>query len=117
VRQAAKVAETSPPVVASQEKRSRRVSDSNPFGEVRTWTDATGRHHIEAEFLELRDGAVQLKRTDGKTIVIALGKLSPEDQEIVSHPAAEMDRSEVRTVNRLDFPNGAGPMPDRSRQL
>src|SRR6478752_4522480 len=35
---------------------------------LRTWTDATGMFKIEAEFVALADGKVELKKTDGKTV-------------------------------------------------
>jgi hypothetical protein len=50
---------------------------------MRTWTDSTGKHHVEAEFLELDNGKVRLKRRDGKEVVMPLGRLSPADQQFV----------------------------------
>jgi len=46
----------------------------------RTWQAATGNYSVEAEFVELADGSVQLKRADGKAITVPLGKLSKADQ-------------------------------------
>ena len=49
--------------------------------EMRTWTSATGSHTTEAEFVELKDdGIVVLKTKAGKTIEVAIGKLSEADQ-------------------------------------
>lgn len=59
---------------------------------ARTWKDRTGKHEIEAEFVELRDGKVVLKKSDGKQIAVLLKQLSDEDQQFVqkqgSAPAA-----------------------------
>lgn len=49
---------------------------------LRTWTDATGMFKIEAEFVALADGKVELKKTDGKTVSLPLDKLAAADQDI-----------------------------------
>lgn len=41
----------------------------------RTWTDASGKHKIEAELVGFRGGLVHLKKTDGTVLTIALDKL------------------------------------------
>ena len=55
--------------------------------ESRIWTLSSGRHHTKAEFLQLRDGMVQLAKPDGKTLSVPLLELSKEDQEFVSRIA------------------------------
>ena len=35
---------------------------------VRTWTDATGKFRVRAEFLGIKEGRVQLKKSDGTTL-------------------------------------------------
>lgn len=49
-------------------------------GEVRKWNDNTGKHAIEAEFIELSETAVRLKRADGKEISVPMDRLALEDQ-------------------------------------
>ena len=50
--------------------------------EYRTWTDSTGDHSVEAEFLYSMAGTVTLKRKDtGEEIQLQLSQLSAEDQE------------------------------------
>ena len=49
----------------------------------RRWLDASGEHQMNAQYLGVRDGAVQLRRTDGKEIAVPLTKLSPQDQAFV----------------------------------
>jgi hypothetical protein len=56
--------------------------------EVRIWTDSTGKHTIEAEFVGLADGNVTLKKADGKETILPLAKLSEADQEIASKLAS-----------------------------
>lgn len=52
---------------------------------ARTWTDATGKFKIEADFVELtEDDQVRLKASNGKTIAIPLSKLSVADREHVA---------------------------------
>lgn len=50
--------------------------------EARKWTDKTGKFSVEADFVSLADGAVNLKRPDGQVIKIPLEKLSETDQEV-----------------------------------
>ena len=47
---------------------------------ARKWTDSSGKFSIEAELVEVKDGDVRLKRTDGKVISIAVSKLSKADR-------------------------------------
>jgi hypothetical protein len=50
---------------------------------MRTWSDVTGTHKIEATYLGVADGKVQLKRKDGREIGVPLESLSKEDQQYV----------------------------------
>ena len=40
----------------------------NAIGEIRTWTDSSGNHKREAEFVSLATGVVTLKDASGKTV-------------------------------------------------
>ena len=51
--------------------------------EMRTWTDSTGQHQTEAEFVECRDGQVQLRKADGQIVILSLDKLSAADRSFV----------------------------------
>ncbi len=55
---------------------------------VRTWTDRSGTHHIEAELVNVENGKVQLKRPDGSSLTISIDKLSQADQEFVTSQSA-----------------------------
>jgi hypothetical protein len=50
---------------------------------ARKWTDSTGKHHIEAEFVEFKDGKVRLRRPDSSFVVIPIESLSETDQQFV----------------------------------
>ena len=50
---------------------------------ARTWTDASGKYTVEAEFVARKQGKVYLKRQDGKVINLPLSKLSQADQDFV----------------------------------
>lgn len=55
-----------------------------PKAAMRTWSDATGRFKIEAEFISLEDGKVRLRRADGKLLSpLPLEKLSEADRAFV----------------------------------
>lgn len=50
---------------------------------LRTWTDSTGKHKVEAEFVEFKDGTVCMKTAGGGTRTVPIDRLSREDQEFV----------------------------------
>lgn len=54
-----------------------------PLG-AREWSDSTGKFKIEAEFVELKDGKVSLKKADGTLLSIPLDKLSKADRDFVN---------------------------------
>ena len=47
---------------------------------ARTWTDSTGQHTVEAEFVSLENGVVSLKKGNGSTVSVPLDKLCKADQ-------------------------------------
>jgi hypothetical protein len=50
---------------------------------LRTWSDVTGTYQIQATYLGVADGQVQLERQDGKQLQVPLEKLSPQDRDFV----------------------------------
>lgn len=56
---------------------------------ARTWTDSTGAYRIEAEFVDVIEGNVHLRRTDGSVIAVPLDKLSDADRDHVKRVLAE----------------------------
>jgi outer membrane protein assembly factor BamB len=56
--------------------------------QLRDWTDATGKYGVRAAFVELKDGRVWLKKTDGTTVGVPLAKLSAADQAWVAQQTA-----------------------------
>ncbi|MAT72171.1 MAG: hypothetical protein CMJ58_21905 [Planctomycetaceae bacterium] len=79
-------------------------------GEMRTWTDKTGKFKIEAEFLEVLDGNVQLKRADGQTISVPLTKLSKADQTHLRELARKNREQDADPNNPFGLGAG-GPAP------
>lgn len=68
-------------------------ADNNPFATdeekfdklgQRTWSDTTGSFKVEARVARLHDGAVVLRRADGKEITVPLEKLSSSDRTVLS---------------------------------
>ncbi len=59
--------------------------------EVRTWTDESGKFSVEASFEELNPAGVQLRRTDGTSLVLPLHQLGSESREFLAAiPTAEL---------------------------
>src|SRR4029078_6001137 len=78
---------------------------------VRTWTDSTGKFKIDASYAGQDATGVKLKKTDGKTIQLALGKLTPQDQQYIAGvlaPAA--DASPFESAKEVVF------VPNADRQ-
>lgn len=83
---------------------------------ARKWTDATGNFSVEADFVELVDGQVALRRTDGRVVRLPLERLSEADQrhvESLAGPAADgplASDDSTRTV----IAEGVGLTPDEA---
>jgi len=56
--------------------------------EQRTWTSADGTRQITGEFIDLKDGSVQLKFSDLSTAQIPLEKFSQADQDYITQAAS-----------------------------
>ncbi len=88
------------------------LQSGSAHAEMRTWSDSTGQHQIEAEFVELKDGAVELRKADGNRTKIPLSKLSEADQAFVrsltsTGAAAAPLEAVVRIVARVPAANGS----------
>lgn len=73
-----------PEAIAVSEQEEQSPQPPRPKPEppaMRTWTDTTGEHRVEAEFAGLVSGTVKLRKTDGRIIELPLEKLSQADQQ------------------------------------
>ncbi len=68
---------------------------------ARKWVDATGAFSVEAELVDLRDGKVRLKKTNGHIITLLLEKLSKADQEFLEQRSGGPGSSGSATTVRL----------------
>jgi hypothetical protein len=55
--------------------------EPEPETTFRTWTDSTGEHKVEAEFVSATMGQVKLRKADGSEVVLPMERLSEADQE------------------------------------
>ncbi|MCY2986743.1 MAG: SHD1 domain-containing protein [Planctomycetota bacterium] len=69
---------------------------------ARTWTDSTGKHKIEGEFVKLAEGQVDIRRDDGKLVRIPLEKLSQADREYARRQAASADLNPFQSQDSSD---------------
>lgn len=75
----------------SEEQRSKRESRSDHSkskskpdqSKVRTWTDRSKSFSVEAQFLALKDGKINLHKMNGVKIAVPVSKMSIEDLEYV----------------------------------
>jgi hypothetical protein len=85
------------PTSASPPAQPNRQNLSKPdINKVRTWTDRSGTFKVEAQFLGLTDGKIQLHKLNGVKISVPLVKMSVED---------------VKFVEKLTGRNGSPPPP------
>ena len=81
----------------------------SPSGHARTWTDATGKFKIDADFVELTEGKlVQLKLSSGEIRAIPLSKLSEDDRKHV----ATLIETEMETSPFSSGSQGASAKPE-----
>ena len=75
--------------VASPDKAANKGGENAGGAKLRIWSDKTGKIKVKAKFVELNDGAVTLEASEGKTITMALDKLSSADQKAARDAARE----------------------------
>ena len=56
---------------------------SGPTTSGRIWTDRSGEHTVEAQFVQFKDGVVQMRTTDGRVLTVRITALSTADQQYV----------------------------------
>ncbi len=89
-------------------------------GTAREWKDQTGKYSVEAQFVELKDGEVHIRKDDGKVIVVPLEKLCLADQRYVEQQKAERQRasrSRPHKEEELDNTGGGRLLPSFPRAL
>lgn len=69
------------------------VSQSLAEG-YRTWTDKSGIYQTEAVLVDVTDGVVTLKNKHGRTIRVAIEKLSAADQQFVRNQADKASKDQ-----------------------
>ena len=79
-----------------------------PQTEQRTWTDASGKHELEAVMLGFASGKVQLRRSDGSEIAVSISKLSKADQQYVRQHLAQRRQAGERPQRSRTQPSGNG---------
>jgi len=79
--------------------------------DARKWTDSSGKHSVEAEFVELADGVVRLRIPDGRIMRIPLDRLSPADQQLVRQATQQPMEQPARRPARQPVRSGPGAQP------
>ena len=75
---------------------------------ARKWTDSTGKYTVEAEFLEVQDGKVRLRKENGSVISIPMDRLTWEDQEWVRRQLKTSDQTAFKEGH--ESPSEKGPI-------
>jgi hypothetical protein len=93
------------PAADAAASKADQESPDGKSSSLRTWTDKSGQHKIDAELVGSNDGKVQLKKKDGTVIVVPIEKLSQSDQEFVRQSKAGGEAED-------DGPGNAATRPD-----
>jgi hypothetical protein len=70
-------------------KSKAKGQDDSGHSAMRTWTDITGTHHIEAKLRGVKDGKVSLERAGGQVISVPIAKLSDADRMFIDEDKGE----------------------------
>ncbi len=70
-------------------------------GEIRNWTDSTGKHTTEAELISATAVDVQLRLADGKEITIPLKRLCAADRAFVKKQLADEKKPDVDSASKV----------------
>ena len=89
-----------PPATTVPPEKPETMAEQGP---LRVWTDSTGKHTVEAEFVELKDGRVRLKKEDGKIITIPIDKLSEVDQNVLRSKRESTNESAKSSIPKIRF--------------
>lgn len=89
----------------------RETSPGQP-GELRTWTDITGKYQTEAALLDLSEGTVTLRKADGQIVRLPIEKLSTRDRGYATEHSGSgkgqaeppEEAAENREAGQLDSP-------------
>ncbi len=86
----------------SHRKSSTQTSDAAASNNARTWTVATGAFRPQGSFVAVKDGFVQIRRTDDSLVSLKLSQLVEADQKWVANKLAEIHQLDetARCVSR-----------------
>ncbi len=71
---------------------------------AKKWTDDTEKYSIEAEFVDLQDGMVRLRKSNGDVVRVPIQKLSGGDQDYVRLRLAEPHDEQPSVGGRQEIP-------------
>jgi hypothetical protein len=93
------------------------VAEASAADELRTWTDKTGKHKIEARLKAIVDGKAVLIKADGKEMKIDVAKLSAADQKFLKdNPPADDDNPfESSDTPSSTKPSGGEPTTESKK--
>ncbi len=89
--------------------------DKRAGSTTRTWTDVTGKFKVRASLVDVEEGNVRLRKSDGKTISVPLEKLSEADQQWIAKNASGATTEGVPAAaagGASDWPSFRGPNRD-----
>jgi len=99
---------TLPPDKVRLVSKKDKSSDKAGGAKMRTWTDKSGKFKVKAKFIELKDDEVTLETEEGKTVTMALEKLSKADQKAAQDAAKEAEENPFKEKDADENPFEGG---------
>lgn len=103
-----------PPQNVTFVKKGGKSGDAKQ-AELRTWTSKNGKFRITARFVKLDEDQLTLEKDDGKTVTVALDKISESDQNFAKKLAESAGENPFESESDNPFEreaNGAGDAGD-----
>ncbi len=64
-------------------EKSESSANADKRSVLRVWSDRTGRHQVQAQYVDLDRGKVKLEKADGTVIRVPIASLSEADQRFI----------------------------------
>ncbi|HEY4313204.1 MAG TPA: thermonuclease family protein [Pirellulales bacterium] len=70
--------------------------------DVRSWSDATGKFHSEAELADFQNGVAYLKEANGRIVAVTLNRLSLDDRDYIGSTISRVEVLKGKAVGITD---------------
>ncbi len=91
------------------------LSPNAPGHEIRTWSDLSGAHKVEAAFVSAADGIVTLRAADGKMMRVPEERLCADDKALIAALHRQANAGPDAEENAIDLAELQAAIEDQRR--